>query len=298
MTTPIRIKLVTDIEGVAGILDFDHWCIPEGYRNECGCRFLTEEVNAAIAGFFEGGATEVVVLDGHGSGGSIRGELLDSRAMLQRGTGPAWPYTGGDYSALAFVGQHPKSCTPQGHLSHTQMFDCIDFRLNGLSLGEYGQLAFAAAEEGIPTIFVSGCEAMRREAEALTPGTVAVAVKYGLNPPAPPEATSEAAKNSQLDAVHCSPKEACRRIREGARRAVRRLLDLGKAGFPLPTLAAPYHAGAEYRENGPRTIPMFGKLPRRRIRTRAHDTIAGALREFYREIEWTLPDGDRVPPLE
>ena len=68
----MRVLIVTDLEGVNGVLNFPDWCTPEGQRNEVGCRFLTEEVNAAVKGFFNAGATEVIVVDGHGSGGSIR----------------------------------------------------------------------------------------------------------------------------------------------------------------------------------------------------------------------------------
>ena len=55
----MKVLIVTDLEGVNGVLNFDDWCVPEGRRNEAGCRFLTEEVNAAVAGFFEAGADSV-----------------------------------------------------------------------------------------------------------------------------------------------------------------------------------------------------------------------------------------------
>ena len=83
----MHVLIITDLEGVNGVLNFPDWCTPAGFRNETGCRFLTEEVNAAVAGFFAAGATQVTVVDAHGSGGSIRDEILDSRAALQRGSG-------------------------------------------------------------------------------------------------------------------------------------------------------------------------------------------------------------------
>ena len=51
----MRVPIVTDLEGVNGVLNFSDWCTPEGLRNEAGCRFLTEEVNAAVKGFFNAG---------------------------------------------------------------------------------------------------------------------------------------------------------------------------------------------------------------------------------------------------
>ena len=44
----MRVLVITDLEGVNGVLNFRDWCVPEGRRNEAGCRFLTEEVNAAV----------------------------------------------------------------------------------------------------------------------------------------------------------------------------------------------------------------------------------------------------------
>ena len=74
-----KIYLMTDMEGVAGVRDAVDWLGPEGRYYEVGRRFLTRQVNAAIDGFLAGGATEVVVSDGHGSG-AVDIELLDKRA--------------------------------------------------------------------------------------------------------------------------------------------------------------------------------------------------------------------------
>ena len=45
-------------------------------------QLMTEEVNAAIAGAFAGGATSVVVNDSHGPMVNLLPELLDPRAEL------------------------------------------------------------------------------------------------------------------------------------------------------------------------------------------------------------------------
>jgi len=82
----MKIYIMTDLEGVAGVLDSENWCSPEGRYYELAKELLTLEVNAAVRGFIRGGATEIVVADGHGPGG-IHPVLLDSRAMLMRG----WP---------------------------------------------------------------------------------------------------------------------------------------------------------------------------------------------------------------
>ena len=127
----MKIMIMTDMEGCAGILNHDDWVTPEGRYYEKGQRFLTGEVNAAVAGFFEAGATEVVIIDGHGYGG-IDPELLDERASLSRGAPkPVWPW-GLDktFAGMAFVGQHAKAGTPYSHITHTGWFNCIDTTVN------------------------------------------------------------------------------------------------------------------------------------------------------------------------
>jgi len=89
----MKIYLMTDMEGCAGILNHDDWVLPSGRYYDAGRRILTDETNAAIDGFFAEGATEIVVVDGHGAGG-IDPLRLDSRAQLQRGYRgePVYPF--------------------------------------------------------------------------------------------------------------------------------------------------------------------------------------------------------------
>ena len=65
---PIRVLVYHDMEGLAGQDDpftyrFDH---PQQYAK--GRQFLVADLSAVIAGLFDGGATEVNVIDAHGSG--------------------------------------------------------------------------------------------------------------------------------------------------------------------------------------------------------------------------------------
>jgi len=138
----MKIMIVTDMEGCAGILNHDDWVMRAGQFYEKGVRILTQETNAAIAGFFEAGATEVLVRDGHGAGG-IDPELLDERATLQRGP-HSKGFLGeldGSFAGLAFVGQHAR---PARHTRTSRTRNgsvWIDLSINGVSIGEYGQCA-------------------------------------------------------------------------------------------------------------------------------------------------------------
>ncbi|MDP6361470.1 MAG: M55 family metallopeptidase, partial [Planctomycetota bacterium] len=150
----MRIYLMTDLEAVAGVLDFENWCTPQSQYNDLAKELLTAEVNAAIDGFFSAGATEILVADGHGSGG-INPALLDPRVELQRGWGPG-PYPlgmEGNFDACAWVGQHAKSRTELSHLTHTQSFGVLEISVNRVAIGEFGQVALCASQLGIPAIF-------------------------------------------------------------------------------------------------------------------------------------------------
>lgn len=288
--------IITDLEGVNGVLNFPDWCMPGGFRNEAACRFLTEEVNAVVRGFFDGGFSEVTVWDGHGSGGSIRGEILDDRAALQRGI-VHWPSFGPEYDALAFVGQHAKAGSKKAHLAHTQTEEAIDFRLNSLSIGEYGQLAFAAADNGTTTIFCSGDSAMAKEAAELTPEVVTVAVKEGLaDAPGAEETKTDRVFEKQSAAIHFPRKKILERLYKKSLEAAEKFLKNPKA-FALPKLKKPFTAEAEYRATGKMVSALFGNLPPRFIKTRPRPTATEALHEFYAEIEWLMPDSDRVTEL-
>jgi len=89
----MRIYLMTDLEGVAGVMDRQNYVLFDSRYYELSKELLTEEVNAAIEGFFEAGAGYILVADGHGYGG-INQLLLDPRVELIRGFPDPWPFGG------------------------------------------------------------------------------------------------------------------------------------------------------------------------------------------------------------
>lgn len=249
----MRIYLCTDMEGVAGILEHDAWCTPSGRYYEAGKRLTTMETNAAVAGFFDGGADSVLVADGHGWGG-IDPELLDERAQLLRGWGTPVSGERGPYplqldrgfDCVAFIGQHPKAGTSNGHICHTGSFIVRDLRINGTSVGEFGKTVYCAAECGAVPLFLSGDLAMTREASALCPAIVTAAVKEGLTAGSGDECTEEQYAVRNLSAIHLSPAEARRRIREAARKAAESYLrDPAAFAFRLPD--PPYVVETDFR---------------------------------------------------
>ena len=246
----MKLMIMTDLEGVAGILNFEDWCVPEAMYYDKAKRLLTLEVNAAVDGFCEGGAKEILVVDGHGHG-AMDPELLDERAQLMRGhADPIWPWSLDEsYDGLAYVGQHAKAGTPYSHLTHTGSFACVDYAINGISIGEYGQLVLCAMELGVPTIFAAGEEAFADEAESLTPGVVTVGVKRGLLPDGLEDLDADAYSRAKLSAVNLAPARSRSLIRNGALTAIEKL-KADPSSFSYPEMSPPYVRTVRYRRRG------------------------------------------------
>ncbi len=262
----MRIFLMTDMEGTAGVMNFADWCSPGDRYYELGREFVTREANAAIDGFFAAGATAVTVADGHGAG-AIAPQWLDARAELMRGWPEGFPFgLEPDYDGIAWVGQHAKAGTPLAHLAHTQSCRYIDLAVNGISIGEFGQMALCAAELGVPVFFGAGDLAFTLEAAALVPGIETAWVKRGRAPGNGDDLDLEGYTRRNISAVHLAPAAACARIRTAAYRAARRLAQ-GHRPRPTP-IAAPYVRVGQFR--------AAGDLPRQQSRE-THDTSVIAL---------------------
>jgi len=206
----MKIMLITDLEGVAGVAVDQQLggCDNPHYRQ--AREFLAEEINAAIAGAREAGATEFVVFDGHGSGYDLAldASRLDPAAGMLLGPGGGYRY--GDalegIDAAFLIGQHPQH-GPSGALEHTSAHLIYQgMWLNGLEVGEAGLHAALLGEAGIPLALATGDEQLVAEVEAFACGTIGVAVKRGL-------------QRQFCLSVH--PGKARQMIRAGACRAIR-----------------------------------------------------------------------------
>ena len=65
----MKVVMMTDIEGVAGVVTFEKDSYASGKYYEDAKRLLTAEVNAAVEGLLAAGVEDVLVLDMHGPGG-------------------------------------------------------------------------------------------------------------------------------------------------------------------------------------------------------------------------------------
>ena len=241
---------MTDMEGTAGILDYEHWCTATSPHYRDGQALLTREVNAAVEGLFAGGASYVLVADSHGEGG-IDPTLLDPRAELQRrrqhSSSPL-----SSFDAIIWIGQHPKAGTPYGHLCHTQAWSYMDETINGISIGEFGELAMRTSELGVRAIFASGDEALTKEAQALVPGIETVATKRGLRGGKGAELDEEEYSKYYLAAEHRDPVKVREEIRAGAQRAMERAR---RESFGIIPLHPPFTRVVKLRRGPDRPQP-------------------------------------------
>jgi D-amino peptidase len=206
----LKIYISADMEGIGGVSTWDIQAGSEGSEYEKFRKLMTEEVNAAIDGAFDAGATEVLVSDSHGSGQNIDIELLDERVRLIR----AWPrpllmMQGLDstFDAAVFVGYHAGMGRSEAVLAHTMSGNIFAVKLNDQVVPEAGFNAAIAGDFGVPVVFLSGDQSICEDARQLLGPIEAVAVK---------EATGF------YSAMMMNPQEAQRRIRKGVKRAIKR----------------------------------------------------------------------------
>ncbi len=239
-----KIYIMTDLEGVAGVLNFKDWCTKDSRYYEKAKEFLTREVNAAIDGFSEAGVEEFIVADGHGPGG-ISVEHLSPKACLMRGWPTGWPFLlDRTFDAVAWVGQHAKAGTAYAHIPHTQDASYLDLSVNGISIGEFGQFALCAGELGVRAVFASGDKAFCEEARNLIPGMETACVKYGTTPGTGEEYPAAAYIERYHSAVHLSLERARELIRKTAKESIARA---NRENFGILKLQPPYERVIRFR---------------------------------------------------
>ncbi len=88
----MKVFILTDMEGVSGIIDLELQCFPKSPAFRQAQELLTGEVNAAVQGAVDAGAETVVVEDAHILGlNNILFDQLHPAAELVQGTiRPHW----------------------------------------------------------------------------------------------------------------------------------------------------------------------------------------------------------------
>jgi D-amino peptidase len=267
----LRILVLYDMEGLSGQKDWrtTDFSYPEHYSK--GRKLLTDDVNAVIEGLYAGGAEEVYVVDGHGSGNpdpDILLDKLDSRAKMIMKEEPFDAYSDlpemGGYDAVAVVGMHSKT-GGGGFLAHTYTIG-MDWIMNERSINETEIVAYSWGRFDIPVIFASGDNTLQEQLK-IYPWMEFVKVKDALS--------ANDAELRPLPEVH-------EEMRSSAKRAVENLSSAKaiKLSTPIKAALRAVHPaslsriqsvpGVDYQDE---TITFTAKDFRE-----AHDGIVGLLR--------------------
>ena len=251
LSAQVKIYVMTDLEGVSGVYKFAQTREKDTPLNIQACEYFMQDLAAVVRGLRDGGATEVLVVDGHGSQAIIPHMMAPGAKYATGRPKPGIGLWGLDASFTGMVqfGAHAMMGTPDGVLNHTQSSIPENrYWYNGIESGELAQCALIAGHFGVPTVLVTGDEAACREAtKFFGPACVTVAVKRGI---------------SREAAVLYPFEESRKALYEGARKAV--------AAIPQCkpyVLKLPIEAKMQYLD------PKSG-LPQPKLITR----------------EWTIPD--------
>jgi D-amino peptidase len=251
-----------------------------GQDYERARRWMTSDVNAAVQGAVDGGATEIVVADGHAT---MRNVLLDElHEQAQLLCGPANTrnrqlvqlagLVQGGFDRAMLVGYHTRAGTPGGLLAHTWVGMAVhEIRLQGRPAGEALLNAAILGQYGIPVVFASGADDFEREVRADRGDDLEVAtVKRTLGP---------------SGIISMSLPAAAERIRTGAERAMRSHRKPLVVGDPVE-LQLDFHR----REMRDQAAELAGtRLGERTLRFEA-ESVVEAVEPLWRALSHALRD--------
>jgi D-amino peptidase len=182
----VKVYISADIEGITGLVSWSQCGRPDGQHFDYAFarRMMTHDVNAAIRGAREAGATEIVVKDSHGNSKNLLIEDLESgvRLVSGHGSGIDGMMEGIDdtFDAAMLVGYHAMAGTTAGIMEHTITGSVHRLSINGMPAGEMALSAGVAGRYGVPLVMVSSDEAGCSEAKDLIESVRTAVTKYGL----------------------------------------------------------------------------------------------------------------------
>ena len=208
----MRVYISTDMEGISGISTFAQ-CGRDPARYEAeGRPLLMADISACVDGLIEGGASYILVGDGHASGCNFIPELMHPDADYFTGTERPRAASGLDesFDAAILLGYHAMNGTETGMMHHTQSSKAeTKYWYNGVESGEIVQSSLVIGHFDVPVVMVTGDLATCEEAHHfLGDDIVTVAVKKGL---------------SRQCGILIAPETAREMIREGAAECLSRV---------------------------------------------------------------------------
>ena len=232
----MKILIAADMEGITGVVHWDQ-VNPDHSEYKRFRKLMTEDVNAAVRGAFAGGATSVVVTDGHFNGRNILIEELDSRATLNSGSpAPLSMVNGVDdgVDGVMFIGYHGRMGAVNAILDHTWSDERVSgLWINDRAFGEAGLNGAVCGHFDVPIIMASGDQTLCAEVREFFGNAIETAqVKKAM---------------SRMSAECLPPAQTAKLIEEVAKRA---LINLKSKKAPKPfKISKPIKMTVEFEQS-------------------------------------------------
>lgn len=175
----MKVYISMDAEGISGIYKLSQ-VMPTDKEYEFARRMMANDINAAVEGAFNAGATEVIVNDAHNSGDNLLIDQLDSRIKLISGNDrPLTMAQGAEHCADAalLIGYHRRKGA-KGVISHSYAYgSMVEVKINGKLASEHDIVGLAIGHFGTPVVFLSGDDLVTEDAKISVPGIYTVVTK-------------------------------------------------------------------------------------------------------------------------
>lgn len=270
MNQPPKVFISADMEGICGISSMKQISSTAPEYGQARL-WMTDDVNAAVEGALEGGATEIVVRDAHGPAINILPDRLHPAACLMAGWAPVLDMLQGldsSFGLAFFVGYHPGPPAAGGVLSHTYSMEHIrEVTINGLSAGESLINAIQAGVHEVPVALITGERGLREEIAPALPEIEFVLTKTGFG-----------YQSALLEPMQ----ETRNKIRSAAARTMKRCCN--GLGYPIYRPSLPIHAQIDFHgaEAALASQLIPGVIP---TDTRSIQLTADTAEEFIRRFQ-------------
>ncbi|MGY1438865.1 M55 family metallopeptidase [Streptomyces reniochalinae] len=176
----MKILISADMEGATGVT----WpadVLPGTPQWERCRSMFTSDVDAAVRGFFEAGADEVLINEAHWTMRNLLLEQLDERAEMLTGRHKSLSMIEGiqhgDVDGVAFIGYHTGAGS-EGVLAHTFLANSLTgVWADGVRASEGYLNSLVTTEYGVPIVLVTGDDRTVEDAKGYAPEAGGVAVK-------------------------------------------------------------------------------------------------------------------------
>lgn len=175
----LKVFISVDMEGITGVVHSEQTS-SSGKDYNIVRKWMAGEVNAAIQGALEAGATEIVVNDSHGSMRNIIASELHPAAYLITGSPkPLSMMQGIDrtFDAAILIGYHAKAGTKDGVLDHTISGGSVSsIKVSGIEMNEAELNALIAGWYDVPVVLIVGDAAVCNQTREVLGEELEVAV--------------------------------------------------------------------------------------------------------------------------